>query len=103
MDDAFVELKALNSLNISVNYLQSISSKIFNGISGLSELDLSGNRFNVLQKDTFTELKDLAFLTLTKNGLKNVSFHKICWHHNDLYFSFPALSLWSRRNSSNWI
>ena len=69
-----MELKALNSLNLSMNYLQSISSKIFNGIAELSELDLSGNRFNVLQRDTFSELKDLAFLTLTKNGLKNVSF-----------------------------
>lgn len=74
MDNAFVELKSLISLNFSTNLIETISPKIWNGLSGLSELDLSKNKLEILTKDSFLELNDLAFLTLTNNELKNASF-----------------------------
>ena len=73
MADAFLDLKTLNSLNLSSNNLHMISPKSFNGLEGLSEFDLSNNQFDKLQRETFTALTGLAFMSLNGNKIKMVS------------------------------
>lgn len=81
-DYAFSNLN-IESVSLRRNGLTSISINAFMNVNGLSELDLSENRFADVYKEQFSNMKNLRILSLARNRLKSLS--------TDFFDSLPSL------------
>ena len=69
MSGDFDGLAGLTKLDLSDNSLTTLPETIFNSLTALSNLDLSFNAFSTLSETIFSELTNLETLLLNDNGL----------------------------------
>ena len=65
---------SLRELYLRGNYLKTIPTEALRGMSHLTILDLSGNQFNIIQGNVFTDISDsLSELRLAGCGIHSIS------------------------------
>ena len=65
-------LKKLQSLDLSGNVIQNVTSEAFTKLDALRFLDLGGNLFASVNRDTFASMPNLARLSLASNRIAGV-------------------------------
>lgn len=69
--NAFTNLKSLQNVSISKNYLLNISANNFNSLFSLKYLNLSWNRIESIEQNSFINLNKLIALDVSFNRLKS--------------------------------
>ena len=84
MSGDFDGLAGLTELDLSDNSLTTLPETIFNSLTALSNLDLSANAFSTLPPNIFAGLTNLLTLNLASNGLNDLP--------EDIFNGLTALS-----------
>ena len=93
-ENAFVEFRMLQVLNMSSNLISSIHVSAFTGLDKLHTLDLSSNYITCLSDDGFKELQTLQILNVSGNYLSTIG--------NRTFFGLSHLKTLDLKSSPSW-